>query len=162
VPLYSTKRKYIKQKRLHEVIKNVDDFCNSHNEDKLDVLFIMLKQSLEDKKDNRAIEIDNLWHGKSRTLTSEECLALRVDTLQSKENYKSQYHFLKEKGCNTFCSPYELDKVEKEFLPQNVRYCVESDFFGHGDIYHTPAKNQKATKTKLYDPTDLKERFTCP
>ena len=164
VPLFSASRKYVKQKRVSSLLKTTDEFCKSHKEDKTDVLFFMLRQNLEDKKDNRANEVDNLWRGKTAMLTPEQCLALRIDTLQSKENYKSQYYFLKEKGCNTFSPPSEVDKLEKSFLPQSVRYCIESDFHGHGNIYHTPAKNQASSDLRFnaYDPINLTDCISSP
>ena len=81
----------------------------------------MLRRNLEDSNDSSARDIDNLWQGKTRSLSPEQGLALRIDTLQSKENYKSQYYFLKGKGCSTFSPPGEIDKLEKTILPQNVR-----------------------------------------
>ena len=164
IQLYSLNRHYVKQTRLVSLLETTDDFCKTHKEDKSDVLFFMLRQHLEDNNDNRARDIDNIWQGKSKSLSPEQCLALRIDTLQSKENYKSQYYFLKEKGCDTFTPPGEIDRLEKTFLPQNVRFCIESDFYGHGDVYHTPAKNQTKTDSKgnSYDPINLTDCISCP
>ena len=124
----------------------------------------MLRQNLEDSNDSRARDIDTLWQGKTRSLSPEQSLALRIDTLQIKENYKSQYYFLKRKGCSIFSPPGEIDKLEKTFLLQNVRNCIESDFYGHGEVYQTPAKNQVTNESRpnSYDPISLTECIHCP
>ena len=105
MPLYALSKQYVKQPRLLSLLEKTDEFCTTRKENKTDVLFFMLRQNLEDSNDSRARDIDNLWQGKTRSLSPEQCLALRIDTLQSKENYKSQYYFLKEKGCSTFSPP---------------------------------------------------------
>ncbi|KAK3100740.1 hypothetical protein FSP39_024522 [Pinctada imbricata] len=166
MPLFSAKRKYVKQYRLKSILADVSKFCSEHKENKTDVLFFMLRQHLEDVNDNRAPSIDSLWAGNIDNLSPSQCLALRVDTLQSKGNYRAQYYFLKEKGCHIFCSPHQLDMVEKEFLPQSVRFTVESEFFGHGDLYHTPAKPVHSTEhlkpSTGFEPIDLTECLLLP
>ena len=53
--------------------------------------------------------IKKLWLTDSEdvALTPDESLALRVDTLQSKAQYKKQYDFFKEKGGFHFATPYQ-------------------------------------------------------
>ena len=140
IPLYSVSRKYAKQYRLRPVISDVGKFCETHKENQTDVLFFMLRQRLEDLNDKRGEAIDALWAGHFGSLSVDECLALRVDTLQSKSHYRSQYQYLKQKGCLTFCTPHAVNNVEKNYLPQSVRFSVQANFFGHGDLYHTPLK----------------------
>ena len=82
------------------VIDYINEFCKQNNENKSDVLFFALHDSLREANDPRMNIIDNAWKNKSQTLNAQECLAMRVDALQSKTQYKHQYFFLKEKSCN--------------------------------------------------------------
>ncbi|KAK3089575.1 hypothetical protein FSP39_004762 [Pinctada imbricata] len=163
MPIYDCKAKYVKQKRLKEVESSVEQFCSSKNEDKTDVLFFMLIHHLKSQNDNRFEQINDVWMGGGvRKLTSHECLAIRIDTLQSKTQCKAQYDFLKAKGCNPFVAPYALDEIECQYVPGSVRYSIE----GQDQVinyYHTPVKvNRECTSSPLdntFEPLDIVNDF---
>ena len=78
----------------------------------------------------RAKKAYKLWENKPSGLTPAECLAIRVETLQSKYQYKEQYDILKSKGGTLFSSPFVLDYTEKTFMPGFSEYTLEK----HGNI----------------------------
>ena len=153
IPIYDCSRKYLKQKRLKEAFTSLTEFCSSHHEDETDVLFFMLRQKLYDKNDDRHHAIDSIWQGNSVKLTPNQCLAMRIDTLQSKQQYRSQYNFLKDKAQNPLQPPSSLDAVEMLHTPPSVRYSIEGfDYFDH--YYHTPAKRRNEN-VAVYDSSQI-------
>jgi hypothetical protein len=131
---------YIRNKRLKPLIDEVKSFCSSKLEDETDVLFFMLKDCLERHSDARAKSVKQVWNGAHSQMTPEECLSMRVDTLQSKNQYKKQYSILCEKSVNVLQPPTRLNEEEKKYVPGACRYSLE----GHEYIdsfYHTPAKS---------------------
>lgn len=163
MPIYDCKAKYVKQKRLKQIENSMEEFCSSKKEDKTDVLFFMLIHHLKSINDNRHEQINDIWGGGGfRKLTSHECLAIRIDTLQSKTQYKCQYDFLKSKGCNPFATPYALDEIECQYVPGSVRYSLEGQ--DHiSNYYHTPVKPSRFhTNSPLdnsFEPLDITEDF---
>ena len=75
IPLKSAKPSYVKVKRLQPIIAQINRFCVG---------------------DERYKQVENVWHHNVLELTTEERLALRVTTLQSKRQYREQYKFLKQ------------------------------------------------------------------
>ena len=146
VPLYSTSLKNIKYKRLKDLIStvsaNIQETCLKQFEEETDVYFALLAAHLETKKDERLKQLLQLWKGPvdtSSTLSPDICLALRVDSIQSKTQYVKQYELLNKMDRNPFATLYEVNKAEKKYFPGYVRYGIEGDE-ATTSLYHTPAK----------------------
>ena len=60
LPLSSVSAKHARHKRLKPVISSVDSFCAANNENKADVYFFLLKDTLKSQGDARWKDIDNL------------------------------------------------------------------------------------------------------
>lgn len=122
-------KRYVKNVRLAEIIGQIDKFCETKHESKLDILYFLLIAELKalghtDKADSVA----ELQEGiQSSPLTPDESLAMRVDMLQSKTQYKKQYELLKAKGDKVLATPYQLDKVEGNYMPPSVNYQVTGE-----------------------------------
>ena len=69
-------------------------------------------------------------------LTPAECLAVRVETLQSKYQCKEQHEIFKSKGETSFSSPFALDSTEKTFMTGFSEYTLEKD--GNIILQHSP------------------------
>lgn len=82
----------------------LDEFCDLNNENTDDVLFSMLATTLYDNgKKELANKIEYLWVQRTDyILTADECLASRVDLLQTKNQYGEQFDFLNSKGQYVF------------------------------------------------------------
>lgn len=66
--------------------------------------------------------------------------SLRVDMLQTKDQYKSQYDFLKQKFANNVLQPpLALTERELAYMPGSVRYIVQSEELNQ-TYYHIPVK----------------------
>ena len=102
----------------------LNEFCDSNNENAEDVLFSMLATTLHDNsKKQLAMEIEYLWEQqKDYVLTADECLASKIDLLQTKNQYRKRYDFLNSKGQCVFKTPTQVDNVEKTYLPCYVTY----------------------------------------
>ena len=125
IPLAEADRQYVKRKRLKPLISYLDNFCDSQFESKIDILYFLLHNELSITGDGKKAEVVwSLWQKGKMTelLTPKECLALRVDTLQSKSQYKKQHDYFKSINQVKFCAPKALDKVEEEFMPYSVKY----------------------------------------
>lgn len=118
LPLYSVSAKHTRHKRLKPIISRVNEFCQMQDENKSDVLFFMLKDHLKDINDPRWKQIENLWLGNDNTLSPEQCLAIRVDLLQSKGQYRSKYDFFSQNNVHVFQAPSKMETCENLFLPQ--------------------------------------------
>lgn len=118
LPLYSVSAKHTRHKRLKPIISRVNEFCQMQDENKSDVLFFMLKDHLKDINDPRWKQIENLWLGNDNTLSPEQCLAIRVDLLQSKGQYRSKYDFFSQNNVHVFKAPSKMETCENLFLPQ--------------------------------------------
>ena len=132
--------KHTRHKRLKLIISKVDEFCTSSDENKTDVLFFMLKDHLRDVSDPRWKVIENLWfNGNSDScLSAEQCLAIRVDLLQSKGQYRAQYDFLVQNNVCVFQPPSKVDSCEKCFMPSASEFrLVDKD----GNVLHSNVPN---------------------
>lgn len=118
LPLYSVSAKHTRHKRLKPIISQVNEFCSTADENKTDALFFMLKDHLRDVNDPRW-KLENLWMNENcnSSLSPEQCLAIRVDLLQSKGQYRAQYDFLLQNNACVFQAPSKLDICEKSFMP---------------------------------------------
>ena len=66
----------------------VDAFCTERNQNKVGVLFVLLREELEKNGEKvMAKRLINLWKSKE-TLSTEQCLSVRVDSLLSKGQYR--------------------------------------------------------------------------
>lgn len=106
--LYDISRQYAKPRRLLPMFSMLDEFCDE------DVLFSMLATTLYDNgKKELANKIEYLWVQQTDyILTADECLASRVDLLQTKNQYREQFDYLNSKGQYVFKPPNQLDSVE--------------------------------------------------
>ncbi|XP_045174389.2 V(D)J recombination-activating protein 1-like [Mercenaria mercenaria] len=95
-------------------------------------------------------------------LTPSQCLALRVDTLQSKTQYKAQYNYLKKNVRNPLQSPSVIDDLELLYAPSSTRYSIQGLEFTD-NYYHTPAKVVNRTeytcKDSSFEPPDVLQDF---
>ncbi|CAH3029727.1 unnamed protein product [Porites evermanni] len=124
VKLYDISRQYAKRRRLLPMFSMLDEFCDLNNENTEDVLFSMLATTLYDNgKKELANKIEYLWVQQTDyILTADECLASRVDLLQTKNQYREQFDYLNSKGQYVFKPPNQVDSVEKTYLPSYVNY----------------------------------------
>ena len=119
---------YVKRNRLKELIHYVRNYCKERNEKNVETLFFMLENELQllDESD-RIVALDKVWQAKSKgaaLLTPEECLAIRVENLQSKMQYTTQYQLLKSKNEPVFQSIEQVNKAEKCFMPPSCNYDI--------------------------------------
>lgn len=124
VKLFDVSRQYAKRRRLSDIFDNLKSFCDLNNENE-DVLFSMLSVTLHDSgKTELAHKVENLWHEQDNyCLTADECLASRIELLQTKNQYKQQYDFLNSKGQFVFKPPSQLENAEKAaYLPSWVNF----------------------------------------
>ena len=125
MPLVSGKRQYIKRQRLKDLIEYIKKYCVEKYENRLDVLFFLLLNELMEKGLTTESEsVRKLWEKKdvSDVLSADECLAMRVETLQSKVNYRKQYDVLREMNNAMLKPPSQLDSAEELYMPGNVEY----------------------------------------
>ena len=164
IPIYDCNRRYLKQTRLKEALDSFSAFCNSHHENKTDVLFFMLHQNLLDNNDDRRHIIESLWKGQSWQLNPNQCLAMRIEILQSKLQYKAQYNLLKQMSHDPLQPPNALDAVEVLYTPPSARYSIEGIEY-YENFYHTPAKKQgksfgvSESSTLTFEPIDILNEF---
>lgn len=93
----------------------LSEFCETNNEIAEDVLFSMLSTTLKDNgKTTLAKKVEYLWTEQAgNVLSIDECVAIRTDLLQTKNQYKTQYDFLNDKGQFVFKPLSAFDQVEK-------------------------------------------------
>ena len=77
----------------------------------------MLKDHLKESNDPSWKQVESLWLGNNSTLSPEQCLTLRVDLLQSKGQYRSQYDFLFQNNVHVFQAPSKMDSCENLSMP---------------------------------------------
>ena len=84
--LFDVSRQYAKRLRLSEMFDYLKSFCDLNNENE-DVLFSMLPQTLHNScKSELAYKVENLWREQDNyCLTADECLASRIELLQTKK-----------------------------------------------------------------------------
>ena len=82
-------------RRLKPFYDSFNKLCDDQYENKRDILFFMSRHELRKTGDlQTAKEIENLWKPERKTsLSVEQCLSLRVDTLMTKGQYRQQYGF---------------------------------------------------------------------
>ena len=152
--------KYLKNGRLRPLITCVNKFCNIQKENKIDVLFFMLIEALKEFGDkNRSELVENVWDHKkilTTSLNEEECLAKRVMLKQTKDQYRKDYYYFKEKLEKPVLKPLSLiNKLEKTYYPEHVEYFV-TDFKGETILkQHLRSLNISLSNisTKKYIPT---------
>lgn len=105
----------------------MSDFCETNTENAEDVLFSMLSNTLKDNgKPELAKKVQHLWTARAdNVLSVDECLAIRIDLLQTKNRYKKQYDFLNDKGQFVYKPLTSLDQVEKTYLPSWVKNLIK-------------------------------------
>ena len=139
--LCSVNAKYIRQDRLKPLISHIDKFCQVHKEDKVDVMFFLLIQTLRDAND-RAREnlVTDIWCKKNSvgvSLTDEECLAKRILLKQTKEQYRKEYCYYKEKlDKSVLKPPFIIDRLEKTYFPEHLEYFVTDGEAGPSIYQH--------------------------
>ncbi|KAK4321855.1 hypothetical protein Pmani_007375 [Petrolisthes manimaculis] len=142
--LSSVTTKYIRQERLKPLIALVDKYCEVQKEDKTEVLFFLLVQTLRETGDRtRGGLVADIWCGRdssSISLTQEECLAKRILLKQTKDQYRKEYSYYKEKLNKCLLKPPSLlDRLEKTYFPENLEYWVTE---GDGDhIIHQHSRS---------------------
>ena len=104
----------VKHGRLRGMYTALSDFCQTNNENAEDVLFSMLTTTLQDNGiAELAKKVNYLWIEQvDNVLSVDECLAIRIDLLQTKNMYKQQYDFLNNKGQFVYKPLYSLDQIE--------------------------------------------------
>lgn len=99
-------------------------------------------------------------------LSVDQCLALRVEKLETKNQYRKEFEYLKQQGKNILCSPTSLDAKENEYLPPAARWSIiGQEHVEH--LHHTPAKLKRTTDTSVanslggtsFDPIDILRDF---
>lgn len=162
-PLSEVNMKTLIYKRMKGIIPQVeqlvDSFCTTATEEKTEIYFGLLVAHLHSLKDPKLDKILQIWrsHDSEHTkLSAEMCVALRVNSIQSKQQYSFQFASLKKAGCNPLRSLAEINAAEKKFLPGHVRYGVEGDEPSLS-VYHTPAKIDSVKNA--VDPIDIMADF---
>lgn len=110
--LYDVSSQYRKRGRLRDMYTALSE---TNNEIAEDVLFSMLSTTLKDNgKTALAKKVEYLWTEQAgNVLSIDECVAIRTDLLQTKNQYKTQYDFLNDKGQFVFKPLSAFDQVEK-------------------------------------------------
>lgn len=128
-PLCAVNAKYIRQERLKPLISHVDRYCQSHKENKVEAMFFLLMQALRDVGDrSRENAIVDIWTRKGSvgtSLTGEECLAKRILLKQTKDQYRKEYRYYKEKLDKPVLKPpLIVDRLEKTYFPEHLEYYI--------------------------------------
>lgn len=157
--LCSVNAKYIRQDRLKPLISHIDKFCQVHKEDKIDVMFFLLIQTLRDSND-RAREnlVTDIWCKKNNvgvSLTDEECLAKRILLKQTKEQYRKEYCYYKDKlDKSVLKPPFIIDRLEKTYFPEHLDYFVTDG--EAGPLIYQHEKSTQPSQFTITDPVDGK------
>ena len=151
-PLQQARPQYVKRQRLYAPIKYIRDYCKDHHENVVDVLFFMLKNELELTNDmDKASSLKKLWESKGDiSLSAEECLAMRVESLQSKTQYRYQYEMLNRMQEHTLKPPDQLDKAEKLFLPTSASYEIYDPVHGIDLIHQSQDDTYQLTSEEAF------------
>ncbi|XP_064090864.1 uncharacterized protein LOC135204646, partial [Macrobrachium nipponense] len=128
-PLCAVNTKYIRQGRLKPLISHIDRYCQSHKENKVEAMFFLLMQALRDVGDrSRENAIVDIWTRKGSmgtSLTGEECLAKRILLKQTKDQYRKEYRYYKEKLDKPVLKPpLIVDRLEKTYFPEHLEYYI--------------------------------------
>ncbi|XP_053639921.2 uncharacterized protein [Cherax quadricarinatus] len=155
--LSSVNAKYIRQDRLKPLIAHIDKFCQLHKEDKIDAMFFLLMQTLRDAGD-RAREnlVLDIWCKKNNvgmSLTEEECLAKRILLKQTKDQYRKEYSYYKEKlEKSVLKPPFIIDRLEKTYFPEHLEYFVTD-----GELGPVIYQHEKSTHPSYFTITDCQD-----
>ncbi|XP_068205096.1 uncharacterized protein [Palaemon carinicauda] len=156
-PLYSLNAKYIRQDRLKPLISHIDKYCITHKENKVEVMFFLLMQALRDAGDrSRENAIVDIWTRRGSvgtSLTEEECLAKRILLKQTKEQYRKEYSYYKEKLDNPVLKPpFLIDKLEKTYFPEHLDYYITDG--ESGPVIHQHEKRSDPSYFALQESVD--------
>lgn len=69
-----------------------------------------------------------MWLGNDNILCPEQCLAIRVDLLQRKGQYRSPYEFLSQNNVHVLQAPGKMESCENLFLSSAAVYQIMQDF----------------------------------
>ena len=126
LPLIQANKAYVKHKRLAPLLKQVEDFCITGKESKIDVLYFMLHSPLaEEHMLHESKTIQKLWSNRTASactsMSVDECLAMRIESLQSISQYKSQYDIM-QINCdnNPLQPPAKVSEKENQYMPYNM------------------------------------------
>lgn len=127
--LTAVNAKYIRQDRLKPLIAHIDKFCQVQKENKIDAMFFLLMEALRDAGDRvRETQVEDIWCRKNNvgmSLTDEECLAKRILLKQTKDQYRKEYSYYKEKLEKAVLKPpFIIDKLEKTYFPEYLEFFV--------------------------------------
>ena len=125
-PLAEVKdRQSCKNNRLKQYFDFLETQSKQDKENKTDILFFMLHTELWNLGErDKAKQLENLWTNKNlASLTTEQCLALRVETLMTKGQYKMQYGLFDQTLNNNVLKPSsQLDEIEQKFMPGSTEF----------------------------------------
>nr|XP_045605296.1 uncharacterized protein LOC123762677 isoform X1 [Procambarus clarkii]XP_045605297.1 uncharacterized protein LOC123762677 isoform X1 [Procambarus clarkii]XP_045605298.1 uncharacterized protein LOC123762677 isoform X1 [Procambarus clarkii] len=155
--LISLTAKYIRQDRLKPLIAHIDKFCQLHKEDKIDAMFFLLMQTLRDAGDrSRETLILDVWCKKNNvgmSLTEEECLAKRIMLKQTKDQYRKEYSYYKEKlEKSVLKPPFIIDRLEKTYFPEHLEYFVTD-----GELGPVVYQHEKSTHPSYFTISDCQD-----
>jgi V(D)J recombination-activating protein 1 len=159
----------VKNKRLKDCFQYIDSFCIQHNEDKDDVLFTLLKEHLaQSGYSNKVALLMEIKQGKTDPMSVDQCLALRVEKLQSKNQYKTIYSQINQNILHPVLqAPKALDIREKSYMPPSARWSLlDSSTEDDVLLHHTPARikptaEQIASSSSIsnFEPIDILHDF---
>ena len=141
-----------------------DNFCDSKKECKEDVLYaLMYDHLMTSGQTEKAKDFKKLMTNDYCKLNVDDCLALRVEKLQTKNQYKDEYEQINSKsGRKVLQPPFALDQKEKSYVPPSARWTLIGD--ENVNLYQTPAKLQRKVVSQSargsdFEPTDILEDF---
>ena len=131
--------------RIKPVVKFVDEFCAERLENKEEVLFLLMNEYMKQKNDPRKETFVKMWQEKlPERMSPDECLSLRVSSLQSKGNYQLHYMFLQQRGHDVFQSHGAVNKNEERFMPGTVECVIEEGADGAKEDKDEDAEDEDA------------------
>ena len=159
--LYSVSNQYRKHGRLKGMYTALSDFCQTNNKNAEDVLFSMLSTTLQDNgKAELAKKVDYLWTEQvANVLSVDECLAIRIDLLQTKNMYKNQCDFLNNKGQFVYKPLYSLNQMKRTYFPSRVTYTIKDN---NGAIVRTHIECTSQPINLMSDFREGLPQFLCP
>ena len=115
--VHSVSAKHTRHRRLKPIISQVNECCHAQRKISMMFCFFMLKGHLKEINDPRCKQVESLWSGNNSTLSQEQCLAIRVDLLQSKGQYRSHYDFISQNNVYVFQAPSKMESCENLSMP---------------------------------------------
>lgn len=144
IPLLECRKHYARSFRLKHIICELDKFCEERHEVKVDVLYFLLMDELTrlGQHDKAGTVRQLTCNVLTNVMSADEALAMRIDLLQSKSQYRKQYDLLKTKGDSTFAPPSQVESKEKDYMPSSCTYEVSGqeyhDHFSHEQDQSSP------------------------